>query len=341
MRKKISFCRADIGRKEIRAVKKVLKSGWLTTGKVTKQFEEEFAGYVGSKYAIAVSSATVGLELSLRYLNLQKSDLVLVPSFTFCATAQAVENAGGSVIFGDINDKTLCLDNNSFLVKNSLKMVKAVVPVHLGGNKAYTNYQSFVIEDSAHRIIRNQCKNNPNAVVFSFYPTKNMTCGEGGMVATNDKEFYEWLLKARSHGRNKLVGHGYEVEFTGWKANLPDVLSAIGLVQLRKLDKMNIERKRIIDKYNEAFGTRWEGLHLYPVFVDRPDDFVAYMNNNGVQCSRHFQSLHKMSGFKKHNKFKLPITETLSDKEVSLPVYPKLKNKEVDYIIKLVKEYAL
>jgi dTDP-4-amino-4,6-dideoxygalactose transaminase len=291
----------------------------------------------------------MALKICLKYLNLDKEDLVLVPSFTFCATAQAVEHAGAQVLFGDIDRKTLCLDPESFIVKNSQKMIKAVVPVHLGGNKAYTDYKVPVVEDSAHRIARNQCLDNPNPVCFSFYPTKNMTTGEGGMIATNDEGLYHFARKARSHGRTKLIGYGYQVEFSGYKGNLPDILSAIGLAQLRKLDKMTKKRNQIVQWYNEKLKVDWQGIpiidnywegnHLYPYFTSDRSRFINYMKENGVECSAHFEPLHKMIGFVKHNKFKLPITEDLGGKEVSLPLHPRLRKKDIKRICNLIKKY--
>ena len=338
----IQFAKADIGWREIWEVIKVLRSGWLTTGKVTKKFEEEFADYVGAKYAVATSSCTIALELALRCNGIEKGDVVICPSFTFAATPQAIENCGGTVLFGDISPDTLCLDKDSEIVKLGLKHAKMVLPVHLGGNEAKTTWNDkIVIEDSAHRIERDQCKDSNNLVCFSFYPTKNMTTGEGGMIATNSKEDYEWLKKAISHGRSKIIGHGYEVEFTGLKANLPDILSAIGLIQIRKLERMTEKRDKIVGWYNKYLGRGiWSGNHLYPVFVKEPDRFVQYMKDNGVQCSRHFSPLHKMKGFERHNKFKLPITERLGESEVSLPLYPGLKEKEIKYISNLVNQYV-
>jgi len=337
----IPFCKAQIGKKERKAVDKVLKSGWLTTGKVTRQFEKEFAEYVDSEYAVAVSSCTVALELALKCKGIGKGDLVIVPSFTFAATAQAPLNVGADILFGDIEPVNYTLDPRCPHVKLGLKHAKAVIPVHLGGRKARTDYlNKIVIEDSAHRIERGQCAGNNNLVCFSFYPTKNMTTGEGGMIATNSREDYEWLLKARSHGRDKLVGHGYEVHFTGMKANLPDVLSAIGLEQLKKLDWMNRKRDEIVELYNMNLNRgKWHGNHLYPIFVKDAEDFIRYMRDNGVQCSQHFQPLHKMKGFAKHNKFKLLMTEKLAPKEVSLPLYPALKRREVLKICKLINDY--
>lgn len=339
----IFFSKPEIGWREIWEVVKTLRSGWLTTGKITRKFEQEFADYVGSKYAVATSSCTVALELALRYIGIKKDDAVIVPSFTFCATAQAVENCGGRVIFGDIELENLTLDSDSLVVMSTLKMAKAIIPVHLGGNEAYTGYKIPVIEDSAHRIQRGQCKDNPNLVCFSFYPTKNMTTGEGGMIATNDEKAYRWLLQARSHGRTKLIGSGYDVLFTGLKANLPDILSAIGRVQLRKLDKINARRDEIVEMYNNGFKLqgkgRWKGNHLYPIFRKNRTDFMVYMKENGVQCSAHFDPLHKMTAWKDKIKYKLFNTELIGGTEISLPLYPSLKNKEVKRIIKLVNDY--
>jgi perosamine synthetase len=336
---RIPFSKISVGWREIWSIIKVLRSGWLTTGKVTKQFEKEFAEYVGAKYAVAVSSCTIGLELALKCKGIKRGDIVIVPAFTFCATAQAAENVGATVIFGDIKLDTLCLDENSIIVKRTKKIASGIIPVHLGGEEAFTRYDIPVIEDSAHRVERGQCKNNPNIVCFSFYPTKNMTTGEGGMVCTNDENEYKWLLKARSHGRTKLVGYGYDVEFLGQKANLPDVLSAIGLVQLRKIDKMNKKRDELVALYNEELGFGWHGNHLYPIFIKERERFIEYMRRNGVDCSVHFVPLHKMTAYKDYSQIKLPVTDAIGFNEVSLPLYPSLSKRQVKRICRLIKSY--
>ena len=153
----IKFSKAFLDKKEYKAVKRVLDSGWITTGPVTKRFEEAFADYVGAKYAVAVSSCTVGLELALKCLGIGQGHLVITPSFTFCATSQAAENVGARVAFGDISPIDLCLDPESIVVKEAVKFADAVIPVHLGGHKAFTDYKIPVVEDSAHRIEKNQC----------------------------------------------------------------------------------------------------------------------------------------------------------------------------------------
>ena len=331
----IPFNKPYTNHKEIKAMKNCLKSGWITTGPITKQFENEFADYVGSKYAVAVSSCTSALELCLLYMNLSKKDKVVVPSFTFAATAQAVENAGGTVEFADINPTDMCLDPKTVNTKGR----KAVVVVDLAGNVASRKYDIPVIVDSAHRIEYGQCAEADYPSCFSFYATKNITTGEGGMVATNDKKFYEWLLMARHHGIKKDKPYSYSVEFTGWKANLPDILSCIGLEQIRKIDDINYLRRWVVDSYNVELETNWMGLHLYPYMTDNPIKFIEYMKENGVQCSRHFQPLHKMPAFRKHNNKKLFVTELIGMRIVSLPLFPGMKKKEVKYICKLIKEY--
>lgn len=345
MKYKIPFCKAHTGREEIKAVKRVLKSGWLTSGPETSKFEEEFADYVGSKYAVATSSCTSALELSLRWFGISDKDFVIAPSFTFCATAQAAKNNGAKILFGDIELINLTLDPNS-KIKEFIKDAKAIIPVHLAGNKAFTNYEVNVVEDSAHRIERNQCCNNKNLVCFSFYPTKNMTTGEGGMIATNSKEAYEWLKMARNHGINKSDekryregSFGYEVEFTGLKANMSDIAAAIGREQLKKLDYMNHKRDEAVNLYNSFLGNNWSGNHLYPIFLKERDKFISYMRENGVQCSAHFSPLHKMKGFEEYNRLSLPLTELLGETEISLPLYPDLTKKEIIHICDLTNKY--
>lgn len=346
MKFKIPFSKAYLGKEEARAARKALKSGWITTGPEVAKFEEEFADYVGSKYAVATSSCTSALELALRYYEVGKGDIVITPSFTFCATAQAAINCGASILFGEIELIKLTLNPDSFVLDNYASQAKAIIPVHLAGNEAYTDYKTNVVEDSAHRIEKDQCKGNKNLVCFSFYPTKNMTTGEGGMIATNDEKAYKWLRLARNHGidksderRYKEGSYGYDVAFNGMKANMSDIAAAIGREQLKKLPWMTKRRNQIVEWYNKELEMDWKGNHLYPIFIKDRDQFIEFMGSHGVQCSAHFSPLHKMTAFKELSEMKLPLTETLGETEVSLPLYPEMKKKDVLYICDLIRSY--
>lgn len=273
--KQIPFERPSVGEEEIKAVSKVLKSGWLTMGPETQAFEEEFARYVGAKYAIAVNSATSALFLALKALGVKKGDEVIVPSFTFAATANVVVHCGATPIFVDIRKDDFTLDQKS-LDGTITKKTKAVIPVHYGANMARIKTLVPIIEDSAHLIKRNGNNNKVFASCYSFYATKNMTTGEGGMITVSNSKIADWLRMARLHGlsRDAWKRYGlkskwiYTVEFPGWKFNTTDLNSAIGRVQLRKLDGFEKRRRHVVKLYNNLLGLKNKGTHLYPILVE-------------------------------------------------------------------------
>jgi dTDP-4-amino-4,6-dideoxygalactose transaminase len=357
---KIPFAKANIGQEEEQAVIDVLRSGWLTQGQKVKEFEEQFAQYVGAKYAVALNSATSALFLCLRYLkenNDKKRKDVIVPSLTFTASASVIRHNDLKVMFADVKKEDFCLDKDKLEVDEDFNsFILGIISVHLTGNKAITEYKDIsIIEDSAHRILPDTQGNNP--VCYSFYATKNMTTGEGGMVTTNDENLYNWLRLARLHGsdkngfdryKNAGVNWRYNIMFTGWKMNMTDIMAAIGIEQLKKLPQMNIDRQRCIDRYNKNLGLNRTGLHLYPIRIinefqaDCRDGFIQYLYNEGIQTSVHFLPLHKMPAYdNKQVKCidNLEVTETLGNQLVSLPLYPQLKDEEIDYVCDKVKEY--
>lgn len=340
---KVPFSKPSVTEEEIQAVTKVLKSGWLTTGEITRDFEKKFAEYVGAKYAVAVNSCTAALSLSLKALEeyidpVEEGDEVIVPSLTFTATASIVTHCGAKPVFVDVEKDTFCLD--PLLVFDAMTpKTKAVIPVHLTGNTANSPYDGSVIIDSAHRIAKE--KSIADFTCYSFYATKNLTTGEGGMITTNYKDKAEWLRQARLHGlstgaENRYRGGKWEysVDFTGWKCNLTDIASAIGLVQLKKLPKMEKKRKKLIKRYNEALGYERTGTHLYPILVEKRDEFMTKMREAGIGCSVHFLPLHLMPAYKDYKpSYPLPNTEFLGERLVSLPLYPDMIEKEQEYVI--------
>jgi len=340
---KIPFCKPYLSKEEINAVKEVLESGWITSSKKGEEFEKAFADYVGAKYVILLSSCTAALQLSIEWYkkkyNIKK---VLVPSITFAATVQEVIHAGLNPVFGDV-DKKILLD------KNENKTYDSVITVHLYGNKSRIRWGVPCIEDSAHLIERDQCKNNSNAICYSFYSTKNLTMGEGGAIATNDEEFYNWAHQARHSGISKdgwkrYEENGnwwYESEFVGWKLNQPDILTAIGLEQLKKFDKIQAERKRCVDLYNQLLGQNNKGLHLFPILVEDRNKFINFMKESCIGCGVHFLPLHKMPAYKQYAHRRLANTDFFGDHLVSLPLFPGLKNEEIEYICSKVKETNL
>ena len=338
---KIPFCRPFNSQVENAYVLDAVNSGWWTTGPKVKEFEEKFAEYTGAKYCVALNSCTAALFLSYQWYKKKYGiKKVLCPSLTFAATVTEIIHAGLEPVFGDVDPITMCL------VDPIDTDYDAIATVHLTGNKAFTPTTVPVVEDSAHRIERGQCKNNPNLVCFSFYATKNLSMGEGGAICTNDEEAYNWFKQARHHGISKggwdrykeKANWQYDIEFIGWKFNLSDIHAAIGIAQLEKIDVMNANRARCIGEYNHHLRLNRTGLHLYPILVKDRTKFIDLMNENNIQCSVHFIPLHTMTAFENYKNIKLPITEKLGEHLVSLPLFPSLTNNEIEFICKTIKE---
>ena len=349
---KIPFAKPFITRKERRAVDKVLRSGQLGAGKVVEEFEEQFAQYTGAKYAVAVSSGTAALFLSLKALGIKEGDRVGVPSITFTASASVIRHCNAIPVFTDITINSLTINTNPHLENPT---IKALVSVALTGNPSMTmggrggpvNIPTII--DSAHKI--NKGCHYGDLQTYSFHPTKNMTTGFGGMVTTDNEEYAKYIRKARRHGCIKYDSNepmnarsrrwGYDVEFCGWKMNMTNIQAAMGIEQLKRLDEMNRERQRCIDRYNKNLGFMRTGLHLYPVFVEDRERFMTLMELAGIQCSVHFQPLHKMKAYEDLYTPDLPVTDWVGERIVSLPLFPQLKDHEIDYVCQKVKTSGL
>ncbi len=346
--KQIPLTRASIRKAEINAVTRVLKSGWLTMGHETLKFEDEFARYVGAKHAVAVNSATSALFLALKALNVGPGDEVIVPSFTFASSVSVIVHVGATPVFADINEDTFTMDQKSLESVLSRK-TKAVIPVHYAANKAKIKTEIPVIEDSAH-LTESGCDNNKAfATAYSFYATKNMTTGEGGMLTTSDDKVADWFRKARLHGLSKDAWKRYNlnskwiytVEFPGYKVNTTDINSALGRVQLKRLNGFLKRRTHVVNLYNKLLDLDNKGLHLYPVLVKDRDKFFEHMKKNGVGCSFHFTPLHLQPAFEKYRTKKLPVTEYVGDKVATLPLDAVVTDSEVIKVARLVKPFLI
>lgn len=307
----IPFSRVTTDNEEIRAASKVIESGWLAAGPEVQAFEQEFAKYVGAKYAIFTNSCTSALKMAFKYYKEQGKEYYDTPLNTFCATYSSAEEMG-------------LLDVRKYFAMKD-KVVK--VTMHYGGVKDETPCD---IEDSAHRIEANDPLVG-KIRCYSFYATKNMTTGSGGMLVTNDKEIYDkcrlyWRdgLTSSTHDRQTGKSWNYRVEAMAGGYDGNDLAAAIGRVQLRKLSAFTRRRNEIRERYNNAFGQKWDGNHLYPYFVDSQDKvakLIEFMRNEGVHCGYHY-----------------PGTGWLG---VSLPIYPLLTDGEVDEIITKVGKWKM
>lgn len=374
----VPFHRADVGEAEAQAVADVIRSGWLTMGAKTVEFEEQFAKYIGAKQAIAVSSATAGLHLALEALGIKAGDQVIVPANTFTATAEVVAYFGAVPVLADIDPGTLNLDPAD-AEKRITSNTRAVIPVHYGGQPCDMDeiaavarrHSLHVIEDAAHSLPATyhgtRIGTLSELTVFSFYATKTLTTGEGGMITTANPVYADRMRLMRLHGigrdawkRYSADGSWYyEVLEAGYKYNMTDMQAALGLVQLKKVDQMAAARSRIAAEYNLAFGKieevevpsvthdRESAWHLYPLRI-RPDsltigrdEFIATLKQKGIGTSVHFIPLHLHPYYQRKFGYKpgdLPRAEAEYDRYLSLPLFPTMSDEEIEYVIEGVRE---
>lgn len=333
----IPFGKTTLDNEEIQAISEVIKSGWVVLGKKSEEFEQQFADYVGAKYAVFVDSGTSALFLALKSLKLKKGTKVAVPSLTFTSSAEVIVNAGLKPVFTDVNKENYCMIETE--LENKL-------PVHLLGNKCSVD---SVIYDSAHRIEKDDVKDSKALWCYSLYATKNMTTVQGGMIATNDEEKYNWLKKARDHGldmgtKERYQGKykQYNIEFVGYRVKGDDLRAVIGIEQLKKLPAMTQRRNEIVKMYNEGLGLNRVGNHVYTIMVNDRERFMNFMIENGIQCTVHFRPLHQMTGYKKYAKgVDLPNTDYIGERIISIPMFPQMTNEEVAYVISKIKESGL
>jgi len=342
---------------EIINVVEVLKSGMLASGERVKKFEEEFANYIGCDYAVATTSGTVALDIALKALDVKPGDEVIVPDFTFIATANAVLFQNAKPVFADVDEKTFNIDPNDVLEKITPK-TKAIIGVHLFGHpfdvKAITeiceDHKLFLVEDcaQAHGAEYKGRKVGSFGTVscFSFYATKNMTTGEGGMVLTNEKEIERKLRLLVNHGQEQKYLH----TTLGYNYRMTDIQAAIGLAQLKKLESFNERRIRNAEYLSSHLKVplvtphrEKDVKHVYHQYVvklkeDFPmsrEDFISYLKENGIGTAIHYplpihkQPLYRNLGYSDNL---CPVSTELSKVVLSLPVHPALTDDDLRYI---------
>ena len=379
----IPFHLPSIGEEEIREVEATLRSGWLTTGPRTAQFEREFRNYVGAPYAVALASASAGLHLALAALKIKSGDEVITTPLTFCSTVHSILHVGAMPALADIG-----ADGNidpESIEERITPRTRAIIPVHLAGLPCdmeaiwdlARKHGLAIVEDAAHaagaryrwRPIGSTAAPASDAVVFSFYATKNLTTGEGGMLTTPSNELADGSRMLSLHGMNRDAWKRYtkdgnwyyEVTACGFKYNLSDIQSAIGIHQLRKLEQFIQVRTGYASIYNDCFA----GVDELELPADKPNcrhawhlyilrlrldklrinrgEFIEELQRKGIGCSVHFIPIPLHPYFAQFHWAERPCPRTLDlyPRIVSLPLYPAMTEAQVRYVAECVVDVAL
>ena len=373
----LPYCLPLIGEEEIAEVVDSLRSGWLTTGPKAKRFEQDFAAYVGTKHAIAVSSCTAALHASLAALNIGPGDEVIVPTLTFCSTANVVVHLGATPVIVDVDQNfQISLEAVSQAISTR---TKAIVPVHYGGQACSLReilgladkHGIPVIEDAAHAAGAEyqgaRIGSHGRAVCFSFYAIKNMTTGEGGMITTNDDALAQRLRLLSLHGMSRDAWKRYteagswyyEVLEPGYKYNMTDIQAALGIHQLRRLDGFIRRRQEIAAMYDSAFSDlreillparlpdRNHAFHLYPIRLNTDllllnrSEFIDELRTRNIGTTVHFIPLHRHPFYRERYGYKpeqFPVCEEIYQGLLSLPLYPKMTDRDAADVIEAVRD---
>lgn len=370
----IPFHKPYITDDEINAVSDCLRNGWLAMGPKTFEFEKYLTELTGAKHAVAVNSGTAALHLALCCAEIGPGDEVIVPAMTFVSTAEVVRYFGATPVFVDIEFATHLIDADKIEEKIT-SATKVIIPVHYAGqpcdmDKIMTiaaKYNLMVIEDAAHALPA-AYKNRPvgsigHITCFSFYATKTITTGDGGMALTDNAEWAEKMRILRLHGitadawkrYSKEGSWRYDVTANGFKYNMTDIAASIGIAQLRKLDYMNKERRRIAECYDSAFkehsflinyevlADRESSWHLYPLKLNlnesrvSRDELVVQLKQVGIMTSVHFIPMYHFTAYKDiYNAGDYPVCELVFERTISLPLYATMSENEVNFVAETV-----
>lgn len=363
----IPIAKPVIEEDDVEAVVRVLKSGMLAQGKEVRLFEQEFARYIGVKHAVAVANGTAALDIALKTLGVGPGDEVITTPFTFIATANAVLFQGARPVFADIDPKTYNLDPNEVLEKITNK-TKAIIVVHLYGQpadmKAFKeiaeDYKLYLVEDVAQahgaEFLGRKAGSFGDVAIFSFYPTKNMTTGEGGMITTNNEEIARKARLLRDHGQTSKYVH----EILGWNLRMTNIAASLGRVQLSKLDRLNSIRQKNAKLLTQGLISI-NGIttpyvdprvkHVWHQYVIRVEDnypltrgqLMEYLREKGIDTAVHYpipihhQPLYRKLGYPQDI---CPNAIEASKKVLSLPVHPSLSESDLDYIVECIRVVA-
>lgn len=347
-----------LGREEIKAVYAVLQKGQLTSsasqgGKNVQEFEKSAVSFVKSKFAIAVNSGTAALQAALYALDIKKGDEVLLPSFTFVATANSVVSVGAKPVFVDILKENYTIDPDD-LRKKITKKSKAIIPVHLYGNVAFIDqiieianrYNLKIIEDAA-QSLGSTLKNKHTGTFsdlgcYSLYPAKVVTAGEGGFIVTDNEKLYKKLQMIRNHG----MVHGYDTRIIGMNLRMPEINAAIAKVQMKKLGKFLGIRKKNAKILSELISDldiqipqerkgEYVNWYLYTIATKNRNKIMKTLNSTGIGATAYYSTpVHKTPFY--HKKIRLPNTDWAASSVLSLPVHPQVSEQNLSFISKIL-----
>jgi len=360
----IPFFMHDLGQPELEAIAEVLNGPILTTGETVSRFEHEFAAYLGCKHALGVTSCTGALHMALMALDIEPGDEVITTPMTFIATSTAILEAGATPIFVDVEPDTGNIDAAN-IEKAITSRTKAILPVHLYGlmcdmraiRSIADRHGLSVVEDCAHCVEGERDGVKPgslsDAACFSFYATKNLTCGEGGALVTNRTDLMEKLKLLRLHGMTKTAAdrqkEGYshwDMTRLGWKYNMDNIQAAMLLPQMKRIGEKSAMRQKLAALYEEQLakipGVKVPSVrekttharHLFPVWVDAAmrDSLIEELNKSGISVMVNYRAIHLLSYFSQKYGYKVgdfPVAEKIGNSTVSLPFYPTMSEETV------------
>ena len=381
--KAIPYGRQNITQEDINSVVETLQSDFLTQGPAITTFEDAFAEYIGAKYAVAVSNGTAALHLCTMALDVKQGDKVITSPITFVASANCIRYCGGEVVFADIDPNTFLLDIEkvrSLLQQYPKGTFKGIIPVDFAGapinleafRKLAEEYGLWIIEDACHapggffvdsKGKQQNCGNSTYAdlAIFSFHPVKHIATGEGGMITTNNKKLYDKLCLLRTHGITRDTellqeNHGawyHEMQQLGYNYRLSDIQAALGASQLKRANEGLEQRKKIAERYDEAFNIsgleittpvydKGHAFHLYVVQVKNRLELYNHLHKNNIFAQVHYIPAHTMPYYKSlgYKKGDYPLSEKYYEHCLSLPMYPTLSQEEQDFVIATIKQFV-
>lgn len=374
----LPFSKPSISKEDIKAVNDVLCSGWITTGSKAAEFEKNFSTYVGCPGAVALSSATAGMHLLLRAMGIGPGDEVITPSMTWVSTVNLIVLSGAVAVFVDVDKNTL-MANAEVIKERITERTRLIIPVHFAGAAVDLDPirllagqgQISVVEDAAHAVgtdYKGVRIGKTGTSIFSFHPIKNITTGEGGMFCSDDPALLKRIRRLKFHGldvdafERNTQGRPPQAEVAepGYKYNLPDILAALGVMQLKRIEGFNQKRRDLAMRYRELLSAVPEILpladpeysithswHLFIVRLDTDkaglsrDEFMEQLKKRNIGTGLHFRAVHLQKYYQEampQYQGRLPHTEWNSQRICSLPLFPDMKIEDVDNVVEAIKD---